>query len=113
MKMLPDAELKKNHPRKTMDSSVSIFVQVFILSLYDFFVVFGLYRFWYVNAEGLCRGSVRTSFGSVSPYGRPKFLFSFSMSRLVSSVEAALKQYLGQFPLVGGSFFVVLVTECL
>ena len=112
-RMLDGAKLKKNRPRETMDSSVSVFVQVIMLSLYDFFVVSGHYRFWYVYVEGLCRGNVRTSFGLVSPYGRPRFLFNFGMSRMVSFVEAALKRYLGQFPLKGGSFFAILVTECL
>ena len=89
--MVAGAELKRNRPRETMGSSASVFAQVIMSSLYVIFVVSDCNKFWYVKAGFLCRGSSKTLFGSVSPCGRLSFLLSFGMSKLVSSVEAALK----------------------
>ena len=113
MNMLDGAESKKNRLHETMVSSGSLLAQVILLSLYDCFVVSGSNRFWYVKVDCLSRGSARTRIESVSPCGRLSFLFSFDMSKLVSSIEATLKQCSGRFPLEGDSIFDILLTVCL
>ena len=73
-------------------------------------ILFGLYDFFAIDVYYLRK---KLKMGRFPLEGDSVFLFSNDVSTLVSSDEAAPKQFSGWFPSMGNSIFDFLLTVCL